>query len=91
MDQVVTDGMAPMGNGVGGRIALVKEVPLPLPVAKPVGVVQIALRADKMIERPVGVSGQGAARGDKTLEGGVVLELGFLRDLFICFVQWQLL
>ena len=46
MDEIVTDGMAPVLPGVFRWIALVEEVPATLPKAEPVGIVQPVLRVD---------------------------------------------
>lgn len=86
MDQVVADGMAPMWNGIGGGKGLIKEMPLPLPVAEPVWIVQIAFRADKMIERAVTIWEQCLARRRQTVVAwGLVRVVPFaVRYPFFC-------
>ncbi len=49
MDEVGRDGMAPMLPGILGWIGLVEQVPMPLPVAQAVRVVEHGLRVDVVI------------------------------------------
>ena len=79
VDQVVADHVPPMRPRVGGRKRLVEEVPPPLPEAQPVGVVEPALRAHEVVERPVRVGGQLAPRCREAPQGRVVAEARRLR------------
>ena len=55
MDQVVADGVAPVDARVFGRVALIEEVPSALPEAESVGVVQVVLGIDVVVEGSMGV------------------------------------
>ena len=61
MDEVSADRVSPMRARVGRRKCLIEEMPLALPEAEAVGVVQIAFGADKVIEGAIGVGGHDLA------------------------------
>ena len=53
MDQVGTVGVTPVGDRVLDRIGLVEKMPVAVPVAESVGVVQPPFRGGKMVERAI--------------------------------------
>ena len=74
MNQVVTYRVPPLWNGIRRWKSLVEQVPLPLPEAEPVRVVQVAFRAYEVIERPVRVRSHALARLGIATQCGVLLD-----------------
>ena len=77
-DEVVADGVPPVGPGVFRRVALVEEVPASLPEAEPVGVVQCVLGTDEVVQRAVGVALHRLSGCGHPPHHRVVAKLGFL-------------
>ena len=53
MDQVGTVSVNPMGNGILDGIRLVEQMPVAVPIAESVGVVQPPFRGGEVVERAV--------------------------------------
>ena len=54
--------MAPMLAGILRRIGLIKKMPAPLPETESVGIVQGPLGIHVMVDRPMGIGSELAAR-----------------------------
>ena len=67
--------MAPVLAEVFRRVGLVEEVISPLPDTEPVGIVQLALGIDVVVDWAMGIGGDGLACGCETLEHFVGFEL----------------
>ena len=83
-DEVVADGVPPVGPGVFRWVALVEEVPASLPEAEPVGVVQSVLGTDEVVQRAVGVALHRLSGCGHPPHHRVVAKLGFLLVEGVC-------
>src|SRR5688500_8178847 len=70
--------MAPMLASVFGWISLIKQMPVALPIGKPIRIVERTLRTNKMIERPIRVLGLFLSRFSKAQHQWISFKLLFL-------------
>ena len=79
VNQIGADRVAPMGAGRLFRwVGLIKEMPVALPEAEAIGIIQAAFRTDKVIQRAVRIARQSLSRLLKAFQQGIRRQLGLL-------------